>query len=214
MSKFVALNISVSEDGFIAGPNQSMEEPLGTNGTLLHEWVFLTKAFREWIGLPGGTTGKDNDFAARGFHNIGASIMGRNMFAPSRGPWADDGWKGWWGSEPKFQHPVFILTHYPRESIDMGNGTVFHFVTEGIERVYELANQAANGKVIRVGGGANTLHQFLAAGLLDEIHTVQVPVKLGSGELLFSDPAIQLNLYRPLPPVESIAVRHQTYLKI
>ena len=214
MSKFVALNISVSEDGFMAGPNQSMEEPLGTNGTLLHEWVFLTKAFREWIGLPGGATGMDNDFAARGFHNIGASIMGRNMFAPSRGPWAEDGWKGWWGSEPKFQHPVFILTHYPRESIDMGNGTVFHFVTEGIERVYELANQAANGKVIRVGGGANTLHQFLAAGLLDEIHTVQVPVKLGSGELLFSDPAIQLNLYRPLPPVESIAVRHQTYLKI
>lgn len=213
MSKFIAVNISVSEDGFMAGPNQSMDEPLGENGKLLHEWVFLTQAFREWIGLPGGTIGIDNDYAARGFHNIGATIMGRNMFTPSRGAWTDDGWQGWWGAEPKFQHPVFILTHYPRESLDMGNGTIFHFVTEGIERACELSNQVAKGKDVRVGGGANVLHQFMDAELLDEIHLTQVPVKLHSGELLFSNPDVQLQHYRRLPLVESQVVQHQTFVQ-
>lgn len=213
MSKFVALNISVSEDGFMAGPNQSAENPLGEGGPLLHEWVFQTQAFREWIGLPGGTTELDHEYATRGFENIGATIMGRNMFAPSRGAWTEDGWKGWWGPQPKFQHPVFILTHYPRESIDMGNGTVFHFITEGIDRAYELASRAAGEKVVRVGGGADILHQSMEAGLLDEIHTVQVPVKLGGGELLFSNATAQLQRYRALPLVNSLMVHHQTYLR-
>ena len=213
MSKFIAVNISVSEDGYMAGPNQSMDEPLGQNGLLLHEWVFPTQAFRDWIGLPGGTTGVDNDYVARGFHNIGATIMGRNMFAPSRGAWTEDGWKGWWGPEPKFQHPVFILTNHPRESIDMGNGTIFHFVTEGLEWAYELSNEVANGKDVRVGGGANTLHQFMAAGLLDEIHIVRVPVKLDYGDLLFNEPTLELQHYQSLPPVVSHPVRHQTYVR-
>ena len=213
-SKFLALNISVSQDGFMAGPNQSLENPLGENGTKLHEWVFKTQTFREWIGLPGGETGIDDDYAARGFENIGATIMGRHMFAPSRGAWVEDRWQGWWGSEPKFQHPVFILTHFARPAIDMGNGTVFHFVTGGIEEATERAANAAQGKVVRVGGGANVLHQFLEAGLLDEIHTVEVPVELGSGELLFSNPQLQLKHYQSLAPVLSGAVKHQTYLKI
>ena len=213
-SKFLALNISVSQDGFMAGPNQSLENPLGENGTKLHEWVFKTQAFREWIGLPGGETGIDNDYAARGFDNIGATIMGRNMFAPSRGAWTEDGWQGWWGAEPKFQHPVFILTHFARPPLDMGNGTVFHFVTGSIEEAADLAANAAHGKVVRVGGGANLLHQFLEAGLLDEIHTVEVPVELGSGELLFSNPEEQLKNYKALEPIKSGSVKHQTYIRI
>ena len=212
-SKFLALNSSVSQDGFMAGPNQSAENPLGEDGTKLHEWVFKTQVFREWIGLPGGETGLDNDYAARGFENIGASIMGRNMFTPSRGPWIEDGWQGWWGPEPKFQHPVFILTHYARDPLDMGNGTVFHFVTGGIDEVVELAAGAAQGKVVRVGGGANVLHQFMAAGLLDEIHTVQAPINLGSGELLFSDPGKQLEMYESTQPVMTASVRHLTYIR-
>ncbi len=214
MSKYVALNISVSADGFMAGSNQSFDQPLGENGMALHEWVFPTKAFREWIGEPGGATGIDNDYVTRGFQNIGATIMGRNMFAPSRGPWLNDGWEGWWGPSPNFQHPVFILTHYPREPLDMGNGTVFYFVNGGIEQAFELSNKAAHGKDIRVGGGANTIQQFMEAGLLDEIHTTQIPINLGSGELLFNHRESQLRLYRPLPPVKSLTVTHQTYLKI
>lgn len=214
MSKVLALNISISEDGYIAGPNQSFEEPLGKNGMLLHEWVFSTRAFKEWIGESGGALGLDNEYVARGFHNIGASIMGRNMFAPSRGTWPDDGWKEWWGLSPNFRHQVFILTHYPREPVDMGNGTVFHFVTGGIVRALALSKEAAGEKDIRVGGGANTLQQSLEAGLLDEIHLAQVPVQLGSGELLFTNPGVQLRHYRALTPVDSQSVRHLTYLKI
>ncbi len=214
MSKILALNLSVSEDGYLAGPDQSLDQPLGKNGALINEWVFLTKAFREWIGESGGTTGLDNEYVARGFHNIGATIMGRNMFAPSRGPWPHDGWKGWWGPTPKFQHPVFILTHHPREPLDMGNGTVFRFVTEGVAHAVALSREAAGEKDIRVGGGANTLQQFMEAGLLDEIHVVQVPVQLGSGELLFTNSELQLREYRALPPIDSLNVRHVTYLKI
>lgn len=213
MSKILALNLSVSEDGYLAGPDQSLDEPLGKNGALLHEWAFSTEAFREWIGEPGGTTGLDNDFIARGFHNIGATIMGRNMFAPSRGPWADDGWEGWWGPAPKFQHSVFILTHHPRDPLDMGNGTVFHFVTEGIARAVALSKEAAGEKDIRVGGGADTLQQFMEAGLLDEIHLAQVPVQSGAGELLFTNPELQLRKYQALPPINSLNVRHLTYIR-
>ena len=213
MSKYLALNISVSEDGYMAGPNQSLDNPLGENGKLLHEWVFPTKAFNEWIGGSDGTTGIDNDYIKRGFTNFGATIMGRNMFGPIRGAWPDESWKGWWGPNPPFGYPVFILTHYPRESIDMGNGTVFHFVTGGIEQACELSDQVAHGKDIRVGGGANTLQQFMEAALLDEIHIAQVPINLGSGEILFTNPDLQLHHYRKVEPVNSSSVTHQTYLK-
>ena len=214
MTKFLALNISVSEDGFMAGPNQSLDSPLGENGMLLHEWAFSTKRFRERFGESGGSTGIDNDFIERGFTNIGATIMGRNMFGPIRGVWPDDKWQGWWGPNPVFEHPVFILTHHSRESIDMGNGTIFNFVTGGIEQAYELALLAARDKDVRVGGGAQTIQQFMELGLLDEIHVAQVPVNLNSGEALFTNRNLQLKDYRPVEPVRSPSVQHQTYIKI
>ena len=213
MSKFLALNISISEDGFTSGPQQSQDNPMGEGGMALHQWVFPTKAFSEWMGNGDGESGIDNDYVARGFTNIGANIMGRNMFGPIRGEWSND-WKGWWGDSPLFQHPVYILTNYPRESIDMGNGTIFHFITEGVERACELALESANGQDIRVGGGANTLQQFLSAGILDELHLAYVPVTLGDGEKLFTDPDIQLKNYRAIKPVITEKVRHQTYLKL
>ncbi len=213
MSKFLALNISVSEDGYMAGPNQSLENPLGENGMALHKWVFPTKAFKEWIGESGGSTGIDNDYIARGFTNIGSTIMGRNMFGPVRGKWLNDEWKGWWGPNPVFAHPVFILTHNPRESIDMGNGTVFHFITGGVDQACEMSHLAAKGKDIRVGGGADTLHQFMEAELLDEIHVAQVPIKLGAGEMLFTKPELQLKHLQKVDPVISSTVIHQSYLK-
>ena len=212
MSKFLALNISISEDGFTSGPQQTLDNPMGEGAMALHQWVFPTKAFSEWLGNEGGETGIDNDYVARGFTNIGANIMGRNMFGPVRGEWSND-WNGWWGDSPLFQHPVYILTHYPRESIDMGNGTIFHFITEGIERACELALKSANGKDVRVGGGANTLQQFLSAGILDELHLAYVPVVLGDGDKLFTDPQNQLKNYRTLESVVTEKVRHQTYLK-
>lgn len=214
MSRFLALNISISEDGYMAGPHQSRDDPMGENGRALHDWVFPTQAMQKWFGGSGGTIGIDNDYAARGFTNIGATIMGRNMFGPVRGEWLDEKWRGWWGEEPSFQHPVFILTHYKRDSIDMGNGTVFHFITGGIGEATKQSMAAAQGKDIRVGGGANTLQQFLEARILDEIHLALRPMKLGSGEILFTDPELQLKHYRALEPVFSETVVHQTYLKI
>ena len=214
MSRFLALNISISDDGYMAGPNQSLDEPMGENGRALHDWVFPTQAMQKWFGGSGGTTGIDNNYAARGFTNVGATIMGRNMFGPLRGDWLGDEWRGWWGAEPSFQHPVFILTHYQRESIDMGNGTVFHFITGGIEAAKKQSLASAAGKDIRVGGGANTIQQFLEAGILDEIHLAVRPMKLGAGERLFTHPELQLAHYRALDPVLSETVVHQTYVKI
>ncbi len=216
MTKFLALNISVSHDGFMAGPNQSEDNPLGQNGELLHSWAFATQAFQEWHGengKSGGSTGTDNEYIRRGFENIGATIMGRNMFGPIRGSWPNDDWKGWWGPNPGYQHQVFILTHHSREPIDMGNGTVFIFVTEGIEVACEKAVRAAKGKDVRVGGGAQTIQQFLELGLLDELHVALVPVMLNSGEELFTDKALQLRRYRTISPVMSDSVAHQTYVR-
>ena len=214
MSKFLALNISISEDGFMAGVNQSEAVPLGEGGDLLHSWAFATEAFQEWHGETGGSVGIDNDYIRRGFENIGASIMGRNMFGPVRGVWPNNDWKGWWGANPGFKHQVFVLTHYPRESLDMGNGTVFVFVTDGIEKACEMAVEAASGRDIRIGGGAQTIQQFLESGSLDELHVVQVPVKLNSGELLITDKSVQLKNYRATAPVISDSVVHQSYLRI
>lgn len=187
MSKLRVNSFSISIDGYGAGPNQSIENPLGVGGETLHEWIIATQTFQQTYGNEGGTTGADDAFVARGFNNIGAWILGRNMFGPSRGPWPDDGWKGWWGDNPPYHAPVFVLTHYPREPIVMDGGTTFHFITDGIHAALARAREAANGRDIRLGGGAATIRQYLAAGLIDELHIAISPVLLGSGEHLFAN---------------------------
>jgi dihydrofolate reductase len=184
MSKLRVPTFSISLDGYGAGPNQDLANPLGVGGVALHEWFFATRTFRKMHGQDGGATGIDDDFAARGFHDIGAWIMGRNMFGPIRGPWPDNVWKGWWGDNPPFHTPVFVLTHHPRESIDMAGGTTFHFVTNGIDAALERAVAAANGQDVRLGGGVATIRQYLRAGLIDEMHLAMSPVLRGSGESL------------------------------
>jgi dihydrofolate reductase len=175
---------AVSLDGYGAGPDQSRDNPLGVGGMALHEWSFATRTFRQMFGQEGGTTGVDDDFIARGFSNIGAWIMGRNMFGPIRGPWPDDSWKGWWGDNPPYHCPVFVLTHHPRQPMAMQGGTVFHFVTDGIEAALQRATEAAGGRDIRLGGGVATIQQYLRARLVDEMHLAVSPVLLGSGERL------------------------------
>jgi len=185
MSKLRVQCFSISVDGFGAGPEQSLENPLGIGGVQLHDWVFPTQAFQAMHGGAGGSAGLDNDYAQRGMENLGAWILGRNMFGPVRGPWPDDSWKGWWGPNPPYHTPVFVLSHYERAPLEMEGGTVFHFVTGGIEEALRLARAAAQGKDIRLGGGVSTVRQYLRAGLVDEIHLAQSPVLLGSGENLF-----------------------------
>jgi dihydrofolate reductase len=187
MTKFRVHSFAISLDGYGAGPSQDLNNPLGVGGMALHEWAFATLTFRRMHGGgDGGTTGIDNDFAARGFDNIGAWIMGRNMFGPVRGPWPDDTWKGWWGDNPPYHTPVFVLTHHPRASITMRGDTTFHFVTDGIHAAYQRAAEAANGRDIRLGGGIATIQQYLRAGLVDEMHLAIAPILLGSGERLFA----------------------------
>jgi dihydrofolate reductase len=178
---------AISLDGYGAGPQQDQNNPLGVGGMALHEWAFATRTFQRMFGSDGGTTGIDDDFAARGFSNVGAWILGRNMFGPVRGPWPDDTWKGWWGDNPPYHTPVFVLTHYPRESITMSGGTVFHFVTGGIQAAHQRAADAAAGQDIRLGGGVAVIQQYLRAGLVDEMHLAISPIALGSGEHLFGD---------------------------
>jgi dihydrofolate reductase len=179
-------SFSVSLDGYGAGPNQSLEHPLGIGGLELHQWFFPTRTFQRMHGEGDGATGVDDDFAAKGFQNVGAWILGRNMFGPIRGPWPDDAWKGWWGANPPYHVPTFVLTHHARPSITMEGGTTFHFVTDGIHAALERATAAANGKDVRVGGGVATIQQYLRAGLVDEMHLAIAPVILGSGELLLA----------------------------
>jgi dihydrofolate reductase len=177
---------SISADGFAAGPDQGREHPLGRGGERLHEWLIPTRTFQRSVQRrEGGTTGVDDDFAARSFENVGAWIMGRNMFGPVRGPWPDYEWKGWWGASPPYHVPVFVLTHHPRPPLEMEGGTVFHFVTGGIETALERARAAAHGKDVRIGGGAATVRQYLKAGLIDRMHVAVSPVLLGRGEPLF-----------------------------
>ncbi len=185
MSKVKVCAYSVSLDGYGAGPNQSKQNPLGERGEELHEWIFPTKMFQSLYGNGVGTEGVDNDFAVKSFENLGAWIMGRNMFGPIRGPWPNEDWRGWWGNNPPYHVPVFVLTNHPRESLNMEGGTVFHFVTDGIESALEQAKKAANGKDIRIGGGASTVRQYLTAGHIDEMHIAFSPVFLGTGENLF-----------------------------
>jgi len=177
---------TISLDGYGAGPSQSLSHPLGLGGTDLHQWLLPTRTFQRGLfGKDGGTTGVDDDFAARGFENVGAWILGRNMFSPDRGPWRDLNWKGWWGDNPPYHVPVFILTHHARPSIEMEGHTTFHFVTGGIHEALQRAREAAAGKDVRIGGGANTIQQYLREGLIDELHFAISPVLLGGGERLF-----------------------------
>lgn len=187
MSKLYVRSFSLSLDGYGAGPDQSIDNPLGVNGMSLHQWAFTTRTFQKMFGQNGGSTGVDDDYAILGFNNIGAWILGRNMFGPVRGPWPDDSWKGWWGDTPPYHCPVFVLTHYARPSIVMEGGTTFHFVTDGIESALERARDAADGKDVRVGGGVSTIKQYLHARLIDELHLAISPVFLGQGENLFAD---------------------------
>src|SRR5438105_5382701 len=186
MSKLFVAAFSISIDGYGAGPDQRLEHPLGENGTELHEWVFDTPTFRKIQGLEGGRTGIDETFAARSFENVGAWILGRNMFGPIRGPWPDESWKGWWGEEPPYHTPVFVLTHHARAPLKMKGGTEFRFVTEGIRAALEQARAAAGGRDVRLGGGVSTIRQYLRAGLIDELHLALRPVLLGCGEHLLN----------------------------
>ena len=186
MTRVRVEGFTVSLDGYGAGPGQDLANPLGIGGTDLHQWLLPTRTLhRKLFGQEGGATGVDDDFAARGFENIGAWILGRNMFGPVRGPWPNEDWKGWWGDNPPYRVPVFVLTHHAREPLEMEGDTTFHFVTGGIHEALDRARQAAGDKDVRIGGGAGTIRQYLRAGLIDELHLAISPVLLGSGEWLF-----------------------------
>jgi dihydrofolate reductase len=186
MARLRVHNFSISLDGYGAGAAQSLENPLGVGGEQLHEWFVATRTFQQIYGRTEGTTGPDDEFAGRGFKNVGAWILGRNMFGPIRGRWPDDAWKGWWGDDPPYHADVFVLTHHPRASIPMAGGTTFHFVTDGIHAALERAKAAAKGRDVQLGGGVATIQQYLRAGLIDELHFAIAPVLLGSGEPLLA----------------------------
>ncbi len=186
MSKLRVHNFAISLDGYGAGPNQNLDNPLGVGGEALHDWIVPTRTFQKMIGNSGGESGVDDDFIARGFANLGAWILGRNMFGPIRGSWPDDAWKGWWGDNPPYHTPVFVLTNHARQPITMDGGTTFYFVTEGIHAALQRANDAANGRDVRLGGGVSTIRQYLQAGLVDEMHVGISPILLGSGENLLA----------------------------
>jgi dihydrofolate reductase len=205
-------NITVSLDGYVAGPNQSLENPLGEGGLHLHDWAIATKAFRALHGdTDGGETGVNDDVLREAFLNIGATMMGRKMFGPVRGPWGKDPWKGWWGDNPPFHGPVFVLTHHAREPLPMQGGTTFYFVTDGIESALAQARKAAGGKDVAISGGASAVQQYLAAGLLDELEIHVVPLLLGGGERLLDnfDP-LQVRL-EPLRTLAGPGVTHLKY---
>jgi len=187
MSRLRVQSFGVSLDGFAAGPNQGLQNPLGVRGPELMEWFLHTKKWKGMYGTGEGETGIDNGVAEQGFENIGAWILGRNMFGPVRGPWPDESWRGWWGEEPVYHCPVFVLTHHARHPLEMAGGTTFHFVTDGIESALAQAKAAAGGKDVRVGGGAATVRQYLRARLIDELHLAYRPVFLGEGETLTRD---------------------------
>jgi dihydrofolate reductase len=201
MTELQVHNFSISLDGYAAGPSQTLDEPLGTGGERLHEWIFPAG---------GDRTPVDERFVARGVDGVGATIMGRNMFGPVRGPWEDFGadWTGWWGEDPPFHHHVFVLTHFARSPVGMAGGTTFHFVTDGIEAALERAREAADGRAVRLGGGVATVQQYLRAGLLDELHLAVVPVLLGGGERLFEDLGEALEGWRTVEFAPSRSVAH------
>lgn len=210
MPKVRVNSFSISLDGFGAGPNQSLENPLGENGPELHGWVFPTQSFRKMHGGggEGGTTGIDNDFSTRAMENVGAWILGRNMFGPVRGPWPDDSWKGWWGASPPYHCPVFVLTHHARPDLVMEGGTVFHFVTGGIGEALERAKAAAGEKDVRIGGGVSLVRQYLEHRAIDELHLAVSPVFLGRGENLFAGIDLRELGYRCTETVKGEAATH------
>ncbi len=205
------VSISMSLDGFVAGPDQSEENPLGIGGTAVHNWFFPLKEFREMHGEQGGETNASSPVVAERVANVGATIMGRNMFSPTRGPWADESWRGWWGENPPFHHATFVLTHHPREPLEMEGGTTFIFVSDGIESALAQAKEAAAGADVSLGGGASTVNQYLAAGLVDELDISIAPVFLGAGERLFlgTEPG-RLSLQQ-IRSVEGPGVTHIKY---
>jgi dihydrofolate reductase len=187
LTKVRVSSFAISLDGYAAGPSQSLENPMGVGGMALHEWAFATRTFQAMFGNEGGgAPGVDDGFAARGMENLGAWILGRNMFGPVRGPWPNEDWKGWWGDTPPYHVPVFVLTHHARAPLAMAGGTTFHFVTEGIHVALERARAAAGDRDVRIGGGAAAIQQYLRAGLIDEMHLALAPVLLGSGEPFFN----------------------------
>jgi dihydrofolate reductase len=211
MSK-LRLNIAMSLDGFVAGADQSEENPLGIGGEQLHEWLIPLRAFRETHGQEGGEESPSNEVVEGWFDNVGATVMGRNMFGGGPGPWSEeDPWTGWWGEDPPFHHPVFVLTHHPRESLEMQGGTTFHFVTDGIESALEQAKETAGGKDVSLGGGASVAQQYLAAGLLDEIEISLVPVLLRAGERLFDSLGEADIRLEQVGAIEAPGVTHITY---
>jgi dihydrofolate reductase len=218
MAKLRVHNLSISLDGYVAGPGQSLEKPIGEGGPALHGWIFETRFGRRMIGQEGGSEGVDDQFLARGVQGIGATVMGRNMFGPVRGGW-DDGdaqappWTGWWGDEPPFHHPVYVLTHHARPPLEMQGGTTFHFVTDGIESALGQAFDAAGGADVRLGGGAETVQQYLGAGLVDELHLAIVPVLLGAGERLFEQSVAVPPGFECVELVASPAVAHVVLAK-
>jgi len=202
-------SFTISLDGYGAGPNQDIDNPLGVGGRDLHQWALPTRTFqRALFGAEGGTTGIDEEFATRGFKNVGAWILGRNMFGPIRGPWPDTDWKGWWGDNPPYHVPVFILTHHTRPPIPMEGGTVFHFVTGGIHEALDRARDASKGMDVRIGGGPNTIQQYLRAGLVDEMHVAIAPVLLGGGERLFDAVDLRASGYECVQFVASEKATH------
>lgn len=214
MSKVRVESFTVSIDGFGAGPNQGIDHPIGVGGMELHQWLFQTRTFQQTLlGKDGGTTGIDDDFAARGFQNVGAWIIGRNMFGPLRGPWPDESWKGWWGDNPPYRCPVFVLTHQRRASFELLGGTVFHFVTNGLAEAMRRARAAAGDKDVRVGGGVATIQQCLRAGLIDEMHLAIAPVLLGTGERLFAQVDMVALGYECAEHVATPSVTHVVFRK-
>ncbi len=209
MTRIRVASFSISLDGYAAGPHQDLEHPLGHNGPELHKWVFPTRTFQKTLfGKEGGTTGVDDDFAARGFANLGAWILGRNMFGPVRGPWLDLTWNGWWGDNPPYHVPVFVLTHHARPRLEMEGGTTFEFVTGGVHEALERARTAAAGKDVRIGGGASTIRQYLRERLLDELHLAMSPVLLGQGEPLFEGIDLRALGYRCVEQAASANATH------
>jgi len=209
MTRVRVASFSISLDGYGAGPDQRLDNPLGTGGMALHQWLVTTRTFQQTLfGKDEGSIGIDNDFAARGFANVGAWILGRNMFGPIRGPWPDMEWKGWWGDNPPYHVPVFVLTHHAREPLVMEGGTTFHFVTGGIHEALDRAREAAAGKDVRIGGGPATIRQYLQAGLIDELHIAISPVLLGRGEPLYEGLDLRVLGYECVESVASDKATH------
>ena len=213
MQKLVIRGYALSIDGFSSAPGQSLENPFGKDGLVLMDWFFQTRTFRRMVGQEGGSTGIDDDFMATAMKNIGANILGRNMFGPVRGPWVGDEWKGWWGANPPYHTPVFVVTHHGRAALPMDGGTTFHFVNDGIESALQQAFVAAQGKDVRLGGGATLVRQYLRAGLVDELHLIITNKLLGSGERLFEGTDNIARDYECLETVGSEAVTHVRLVK-